>query len=110
MEINMFKNSKWIRYRDAHIEGLQLRKEFFIRDDVLSATLNIIGLGYGVYYINGEEVTDDVLLTQFTNFDKRILYNKYDVTRLISKGENCVYCQGDGSLIVKGTVLLTPML
>ena len=98
----MIKNSKWIKYRDEKIEyykeGLQLRKEFFVKDDVLSATLNIIGLGYGVYYINGEEVTGDVLSTQFTNFDKRILYNKYDVTRLISKGKNCIAAMvGNGS-------------
>ncbi len=86
----MFRNSKWIRYNDEHIEGLMLRKEFLVKDNIKSATLNIIGLGYGVYYINGAEVTDDVLSTQFTNFDKRILYNKYDVTKLISKGTNCI--------------------
>lgn len=87
----MFENSKWIRHtQNEYVEGLQLRKEFFVKDDVASATLNIIGLGYGVYYINGSEVTEDVLSTQFTNFDKRILYNKYDVTNLISKGSNCV--------------------
>ena len=86
----MFEKSKWIRYRDDHIEGLQLRKEFFAKDDIKSATLCIIGLGYGIYYINGAEVTDDVLTTQFTNFDKRILYNKYDVTSLVTKGENCI--------------------
>jgi len=86
----MFKNSKWIRYADEHVEGLQVRKEFCVKDDIASATLNIIGLGYGVYYINGMEVTEDVLSTQFTNFDKRILYNKYDVTKLITKGENCI--------------------
>ena len=56
----------------------------------MSATLNIIGLGYGIYNVNGEEVTEDVLSTQFTNFDKRILYNKYDVTKLVSKGTNCI--------------------
>lgn len=87
----MFKNSKWIRHtKDEYVEGLQLRKEFSAKDDVVSATLYIIGLGYGVYYVNGEEVTEDVLSTQFTSFDKRILYNKYDVTRLISKGQNCI--------------------
>ena len=86
----MFEKSKWIKYPENHTVGLQFRKKFSVKDDILSATLNIIGLGYGVYYVNGKEVTDDVLSTQFTNFDKRILYNKYDVTSLVSKGENCI--------------------
>lgn len=86
----MFKNSKWIKNSTSHTEGLYFRREFSVKGDVVSATLNIIGLGYGIYYINGAEVTEDVLTTQFTNFDKRILYNKYDVTKLISKGANCI--------------------
>ena len=86
----MFKNPRWIRNPENHIEGLLLRKEFTLKSEVLSATLYIIGLGYGIYYINGKEVTEDVLTTQFTNFDKRILYNKYDVTKLLSKGVNCI--------------------
>ena len=86
----MFKDSRWIKNPENHIEGLLLRKEFEVKSEVLSATLYIIGLGYGIYYINGKEVTDNVLTTQFTNFDKRILYNKYDVTKLVSKGINCI--------------------
>jgi len=86
----MFENAKWIKHSISHIEGLQLRREFAVKGDVKSATLYIVGLGYGVYFINGEEVTTDVLTTQFTNFDKRVLYNKYDVTKLIKKGENCI--------------------
>lgn len=88
----MFENSKWISYPpcEHNNEGVMLRKEFGITKEIKKATLYIVGLGYGIYYVNGMSVTDDVLTTQFTFFDKKILYNKYDITHLLKKGANCL--------------------
>ena len=86
----MFEKARWIKYRDGHTKGLMLRKEFIIKGKVRSAVMCIIGLGYGIYTVNGREVTDEVLTTQFTVFDKRILYNKYDISKLLNSGKNCI--------------------
>lgn len=87
----MFENAKWIKYwQEDHNSGLMLRKEVSIVRKIKKAILYIVGLGYGIYTINGREVTKDVLTTQFTTFDKKILYNRYDVTELLSEGLNCI--------------------
>lgn len=86
----MFENAKWIKYWKENPESLMLRKEFELDKKIKKAVLYIIGLGQGIYTVNGKAVTDEVLTTQFTAFDKRILYNKYDVTELLKQGNNCI--------------------
>ncbi|MBR5613857.1 MAG: family 78 glycoside hydrolase catalytic domain [Clostridia bacterium] len=87
-------NSKWIsnpqsRTNSKEIEGsLLLRKSFIIEKKLISATVEVAGLGYGVYTLNGKGITDDVLSTPFTAFDKRVIYNVYDITEKIRTGEN----------------------
>lgn len=88
---NKFFDAKWIKYVHAENEKAFLfRKEFKVKETPKSAILYIVGLGYGIYEINGVEVTDEVLTTQFTQYNKRVLYNKYEVTELLNEGENCI--------------------
>ena len=64
------------------------RREFTLSEDPVRAELSVCGLGYGVFTINGKNVTEDVLTTPFTRFDKTVLYCTYDVTKLLKKGRN----------------------
>ncbi|MBQ5884350.1 MAG: family 78 glycoside hydrolase catalytic domain, partial [Clostridia bacterium] len=89
----MFENAKWITTRyggpDLDIKPAPFfRKEFTLKQEVKSATVYICALGYGEYYINGEKIHQDVLTTPYTNYDKTVLYNKYDVTRFLTSGKN----------------------
>jgi len=88
----MFEKAKWIGGQDdiKTASSPLFRKTLTIGNTIKSAVLNVCGLGYGVYYINGKRVTKDVLITPFTRFDKRVLYNTYDVRELLSEGENCI--------------------
>jgi alpha-L-rhamnosidase len=54
------------------------------------ATAYICGLGYYQLYLNGQRVGDHVLDPGFTDYDRRVLYVTYDVTRLLRAGENAV--------------------
>lgn len=70
--------------------SLYFRKEFDVTDNVKAAVIYISILGQGTCSINGKNVADDVLMTPYTRFDKRILYREYDVTDLINTGRNAI--------------------
>ncbi|MFC2138369.1 family 78 glycoside hydrolase catalytic domain [Bacteroidota bacterium] len=67
-----------------------LRKEFSIAQKIESAYLFISGLGHYKAYINGNEISDDFLSPGWTNYDKTCLYNTYNVTKEIQKGDNAI--------------------
>lgn len=88
----MFEFSKWIAcadYRNQNGSYL-LRRNFFVNKSVKSVVMRVCGLGLGVYTVNGNKVTDDVLVTPFTKYDSRVYFNTYDITHLISIGGNVV--------------------
>lgn len=68
-----------------------LRKDFALASKVVSARLYITALGSYDAYINGKRVAPENLLDPgFTDFRKRVLYQTYDVTSLLNKGQNTV--------------------
>lgn len=75
---------------DSIVRSVYLRKEFAVEKDVRSAVLTVCALGLGIGYLNGKKVTDNVLTTPYTVYDKRVLYNTYDVTSLMAAGANCM--------------------
>lgn len=70
--------------------SIYFRKEFDINEEVLSATLDICALGLGVYTINGQRVCNEELCTPFTKYDARVIYQSYDVTKLLVDGKNAI--------------------
>lgn len=66
------------------------RREFVVCRKVKRARLAIAGLGYVESTINGVRVGDHVLDPGWTNFDKRVGANVYDITRLLARGPNCI--------------------
>ncbi len=86
-----FFGAKWITDDTAIGDNSRmLRREFSVREGLRQATLYCCGLGYGVYTINGENVTDEVLVTPFTRYDRTVLYNTFDVTSRVRTGENAI--------------------
>lgn len=70
--------------------GSLLRKEFFVSEKVVSATLFFTGLGYCEAYLNGEKLTDAVLFPSYTVYEKTVEYTAADVTEKLLSGENAV--------------------
>jgi alpha-L-rhamnosidase len=66
------------------------RKDFSITDNIESASINICGLGHYEFYINNVKVGDRFLSPGWTYYQKRILYNSYDITEQIKKGGNAI--------------------
>lgn len=86
----MFEDAKWIGSREhENPDGsCLLRRAFFLPGRPEKGILSVCGLGYGVYTVNGREVTDEELTTPFTRFDRTALYNSWEITGLLRQGEN----------------------
>ncbi len=67
-----------------------LRKEFEVSGKLKRATAYICGLGLSELYINGAKVGDHVLSPGLTDYDKRVFYVTYDVTKQVAAGRNAV--------------------
>ncbi len=74
-----------------------LRKEFKIRQPVKRATLYATALGLYGMQLNGERVGNDYFTPGWTDYDKRIYYNTYDVTPMLKEGDNVI-----GALLADG--------
>jgi alpha-L-rhamnosidase len=70
---------------------LLLRKDFALESQPITrARLYVSGLSYPYLYANGRLVSDHVLDTAFTSFDKTVDYSTYDVTRLLHSGTDAL--------------------
>lgn len=116
-----------------------LRKSFNIEKKIKSAVAFVTGLGYFELYLNGKKVGDDVMVPNVTNYGKRpllgqmlinvednfkdykVMYLAYDVTSMLSEGENVVgailgngfynprmfWCEGYGTTRFLGQLHIT---
>lgn len=68
--------------------SLLLRRSFNITQKGNQYILKVVGLGIAIYYLNGKKVTDNVFLTPVTDYSKTLLFDSYDVTNMITEGNN----------------------
>ena len=66
------------------------RKEFSIDKKISEATLFITGLGQYEASVNGQKTGNYFLTPGWTNYEKTIFYNVFDVTHLLKKGKNTI--------------------
>ena len=100
-EMGLLKSSDWqaewigndlTAYGQGEIYHLPpapfFRKEANIRPGVQKARLYVTALGIYEFEINGNRVGDDYFAPGWTDYDKRVYYQTYDVTDLVSHGPN----------------------
>ena len=74
-----------------------VRKSFALPRAVESARLYITALGLYECSINGKPVSEDVFTPGWTDYNKRVQYKVYDVTKSLHAGENAIgVILGDG--------------
>ena len=91
----MFENAKWIAESDntKEITAAPLfRKTFIVNKPIKKAELYACGLGHAYYYINGRNITDEVMITPISKYDTRIYYSKFDITGFLTNGKNAIGC------------------
>jgi hypothetical protein len=108
-----WKNAKWIGYEEMPVElklvpGIHgngndqgqkalkrpivplFRRDFIVQKEISSATLFISGLGQYEAFINGKKVGNSFLAPGWTNYDKTVFYNVYDLTHMMDIGKNTI--------------------
>jgi alpha-L-rhamnosidase len=65
-----------------------LRRQFSTDRSISRATLYSSALGIYQMHLNGRQVADDYFSPGWTDYNKRIYYQTYDVTNLVQEGEN----------------------
>lgn len=93
---------RWIGETQDEVYHL-FRKGFRLKGAPLRARLHLCGLGQAECFINGERVGDAVLEPGWTDYEKTVLYNTFDVTGLLRAGANGICVKlGDGMYNVRG--------
>lgn len=67
-----------------------MRREFNLSGKIRRASLYVAARGFYEVRINGKRVGDQLLAPGFTDYDVRIQYQTYDVTKLLRRGTNAI--------------------
>lgn len=68
--------------------SILLRKSFTAQKQISKATTYICGLGHYDFSINGKKVGDGEFAPFWSDYDKTVYYNVFDITSYLKKGEN----------------------
>lgn len=96
----VFGSSVWIKAKENDICPV-IRTNFNIDCKIKKATLNILGLGTYVFYVNGVRTTEDLFQPINSNYEHRdfpkgevmavrAYVNSYDVTAYLKAGRNTI--------------------
>ncbi|MDL2241453.1 family 78 glycoside hydrolase catalytic domain, partial [Bacteroidales bacterium OttesenSCG-928-L03] len=89
-----FKNTEHKALFDAvnplALKSINLRRSFILGKEIKQASLSVSGLGHYNLSINGRCVTRDVFTPLWSDYDKTVYYNTYEVDSLLLIGENAI--------------------
>jgi alpha-L-rhamnosidase len=83
----------WGRIRtmeDRRLPARWLRKEFNAEKQIQRATVYFSGLGLSELYLNGKKAGDAVLSPALSQYNKRVFFVTYDVTKQVHRGANAI--------------------
>ena len=83
--------TKWAGVDSLSAKSIILRKEFDTgRKEIADAVLYVSGLGHYKLSLNGCGVGNAEFAPVWSEYDKTVYYNVFDVTRLLASGDNAV--------------------
>ena len=87
---NVIKETKaaWDKADPLSRRSIVLRRSFKPYKTVKHAELRICGLGFYEATINGQKVGDSEFAPSWSDYDKTVFFNVYDVTQQIRQGNN----------------------
>lgn len=72
------------------LRSIMLRKAFNTNKTIEKAIIRASGLGHYNLSINGQKVSKDIFTPVWSDYDKTVYYNTYQVDTLLHKGENVI--------------------
>jgi len=100
-------NAKWIGAVSGidtlATKSILLRKNFSLTNIPEQAVVYVCGLGHYELYINGLKVDESVFKPLWSNYNKTIYYNSFDISPMLRKGNNAIGVMlGNGMYNVTG--------
>ncbi|MDR1053931.1 MAG: alpha-L-rhamnosidase N-terminal domain-containing protein, partial [Planctomycetaceae bacterium] len=84
-------NAAWIKHPSAkRTQHLWFRKNIHLDNEPQVVFAHVASLGHHELYINGQKVDDSVLAPALTNFQKRLFYVTYDISKFLQQGDNTI--------------------
>ncbi|MFW9597359.1 MAG: glycoside hydrolase family 78 protein [Paludibacter sp.] len=78
----------WKNINPLSKKSILLRKGFIAKKEIKEAVVSICGLGHYELTVNGKKVGDGEFAPYWSDYDKTIYYNTFDITSFLKKGEN----------------------
>ena len=72
------------------LRSIILRKSFNTSKTVDKAIVHASGLGHYNLSLNGKKVSEDIFTPVWSDYDKTVYYNTYQIDTLLNKGENVI--------------------
>ena len=92
--------AKWIEMEgdtNRYSPSPHFRKEFALNKTISRARVYVTAHGFYELHLNGKKVGDQVLTPGWTSYGKRLQYQVYDVTSMLTRGNNAIgVVLGDG--------------
>ena len=73
----------WAAVHPLSDRSICIRRDVTLRKGVKRATVHICGLGFYELTLNGQKVGDSEFAPLWSDYDKSVFYNTYDVTTLL---------------------------
>lgn len=84
-------------------KSICLRKDFVAEKQPVEAMVYVCGLGHYEFSLNGKKVGDGEFTPLWSDYEKTVYYNVFDVTSLLKRGENAIgILLGNGFYNVQG--------
>ncbi|MGE6598093.1 family 78 glycoside hydrolase catalytic domain [Bacillus proteolyticus] len=80
----------WIAAKKERTQVMSFNKNIFIKKLVKKARLYITSLGLYEAAINGERIGESYFTPGWTSYDKRVLYQTFDITHLLKDEHNAI--------------------
>lgn len=84
-------------------KSICLRREFSAEKKIKDATAYVCGLGFYEFSLNGKKIGESEFAPLWSDYDKSVYYNTYNVTSQLRKGDNAIgILLGNGFYNVQG--------
>ena len=95
--------ANWIGASSDSTKSILLRKDFSLTEIPKQASVCVSGLGHYEIYVNGSNLGESVFKPLWSDYNKTVYYNTFDISHLLREGNNTIGVMlGNGMYNVTG--------